>query len=65
MFAELFAHLNCALAYDSNQVGDLAAIKREDKYGPRETLASIGLYSGWYTVAFRPSKLEYVTHFDV
>ena len=60
MFAELFAHLDCALAYDGNPWDELVVIIREDTYGPDETPVSIGMYGWWYTIEFRPSKLKCV-----
>ena len=65
MFTELFAQLDCALACDGNLASELFAIIGEDKHGLRETPASIGLYGGWYTIKFRPGKLECGLHGDV
>ena len=58
MFVEFFVHMDCVLAYDDIPWGELIAIIGEDKYGPRDTLASIGLYGGWYTIEFRPGELS-------
>lgn len=61
IFAELFAGMGCASVYDGNPAGELVAIIGGEEYGPRDTLATIGLYGGWYNVDFRPGDLVHAT----
>lgn len=56
-FTELFLCMDCASAYDGNPAAQFVADIGGEEYGQEDTLASIGLYSGWYTIKFRLGEL--------
>jgi len=56
MLAELFARRDNALDYNRNPMDKFLVSIKYEEYVPNETLQTIGVYRGLYTIFFSPGN---------
>ena len=54
--AELFKHHSNSPGFEGNPVGEFTAEIEGVRFGPNQTPTKKGLFSGQYTIVFRPGE---------